>query len=271
MRGKKDLAIFMPGVLPRTIYQPGNFLLECVMAEGRMLKKRIAYSKKIAALHCDRSRTLYFMAYPHLDIEGRIEADPVLLKARVAPLLSWLHIEVEDSLKNLYRVGLIILYKADDNLYAQFTKFTDFQKIRKDREAQSAFPSPTPENSCELLSNQGKVKLSKDKISQVNKRQASPALQAAFNKMPLNIYALIGKLKKEVGWPKDHLIPEEVLLKVCGTYSRGKVKKAWPWFTTSIKRACEDYTAKKNIEEGEKFKKAPISAALKGLIERIGG
>jgi len=239
------------------------------MAEGRMLKKRIAYSKKIASLNCDRSRTLYFMAYPHLDVEGRIEADPVLLKARVAPLLNWLHTEVEDSLKNLYKVGLIVLYEVDDNLYAQFTKFSDFQKIRKDREADSLFPSPTQDNSCELPINQGKDKISKDKISKDN-NTPSLALQAAFKEIPLNLYALIGKLKKQVGWPKDFQIPEEVLLKVCATYNKDKVKQPWAWFTTSIKRACEDYSAKKNIEEGEKFKKMPIAKAIEGLVRGIG-
>ena len=46
------------------------------MAEGRMLKKEISDSKKLGRLPSDRPRVLYLMMLPHLDVKGRLYADP---------------------------------------------------------------------------------------------------------------------------------------------------------------------------------------------------
>jgi hypothetical protein len=46
------------------------------MAEGRMLKRRITLSKKMAALKTDKARLLWFYMLPFTDVEGRINADP---------------------------------------------------------------------------------------------------------------------------------------------------------------------------------------------------
>jgi hypothetical protein len=46
------------------------------MADGRMLKRRITKSKKLAALKTDKARLLWFYLLPFTDVEGRMEADP---------------------------------------------------------------------------------------------------------------------------------------------------------------------------------------------------
>jgi len=119
------------------------------MAEGRMLSKRVTRSNKIADLSSDTARMIYSWLIPYTDVEGRMEADPRLLKADIAPLLDHITPEVINRLLiELHKIGLIILYSSDDGLkkYLQIMKFGDNQKnLRKDREAPSRIPGPTPE------------------------------------------------------------------------------------------------------------------------------
>lgn len=123
------------------------------MAQGRMLNKRISKSKKFAALKNDRQRTLYMMTLPHLDCEGRIEGDPHIIKGQVCPYLNSHNLKsIENDLKALHQVGLILRYEIDGEVYIQVTQFDKFQSINKSREAASHIPPPTPE---QLQTNSG--------------------------------------------------------------------------------------------------------------------
>jgi len=117
------------------------------MAEGRMLSKRVTRSGKVSALSSDTARMVYSWLIPYTDVEGRMEADPRLLKADIAPLLDHITPGVINSvLQELHKIGLIILYSPPDDTkqYLQITKFEDNQKnLRKDREAPSRIPKPT--------------------------------------------------------------------------------------------------------------------------------
>ena len=144
------------------------------MAEGRMLKKRISYSDKFAAIKSDKARVLYFMMFPHLDCEGRIEAEPIIIKGTICPYIKNQTIRgISKSLQELHDVKLLILYNIKGKQYLQYTRFEDFNKIDKSREAISVIPAPTPE---QLQSNSrgtppevklSKVKLSKDKTTTI--------------------------------------------------------------------------------------------------------
>ena len=112
------------------------------MATGRMLRKRLSKSKKFAALKTDAARCLYCMIYPHTDVEGRVEAEPVILRGEVLPYLNWDNEKIEMCLHDLHQVGLIILYEIDGNSYAQFIRFEDFQTLDKKKEAKSQIPPP---------------------------------------------------------------------------------------------------------------------------------
>jgi hypothetical protein len=120
------------------------------MAEGRMLKKRISRSKKFAALKSHRTRMLYLMLYPHTDIKGRMEADPDLIKSEIVPRLSLSENQIYEDLKILARIGLILLWRNNDDLYLEITRFDDFQSLREDREAPSKIDDPTPEQLLEF-------------------------------------------------------------------------------------------------------------------------
>jgi len=136
------------------------------MAEGRMIKKRIATSKKIAAVG-DSAALLYFMMYPHSDVQGRVEGCPDLIKGQMLTYFkAWNGSKIQKCLRDLQKIGLILLYNVEGNQYIQFTRFEDFQTLNPDREAKSIIPEPTPDNSGvdPEESPLSKVKLSKDKV-----------------------------------------------------------------------------------------------------------
>ena len=117
-----------------------------------MIDKRIAKSKKLACLKHDRSRVLYFMILPHLDVEGKFTGDPEEIKEDCCPKLKYSVIKIAESIIELSDVGLLNLYEVNGLAFIQYTKFDDFQVgIRKDKEAPSRIPNqvrtkdePTP-------------------------------------------------------------------------------------------------------------------------------
>ena len=139
------------------------------MAEGRMIKKVIANSKKLA-LCGDRARVIYFMMLPHTDIEGRIKACPPIVKGQYLTMLKYTELVIQKALDELHDVGLIVLYESDGNQYAEYTRFSDFQTLNPSREAESKISAPTQDNSrvVERTLYKDKLSLSKDKLSKDN-------------------------------------------------------------------------------------------------------
>ena len=116
------------------------------MAEGRLLKKNISHSRRLAELKTDSARMLWLMMLPHLDIKGRLHAAPEMIKGNVVPRLKHLSEDkVEALLQDLHRVGLVFIYQADGDTYLQFRKFEVFQNLRPGKEAESRIPAPDPE------------------------------------------------------------------------------------------------------------------------------
>ena len=113
------------------------------MARGRMIDKRIAKSKKLAALKHDRSRVLYFMILPHLDVEGKFTGDPEEIKEDCCPKLKYSVMKIAESIIELADAELLKLYEVDYRPFIKYIKFDDFQiGIRKDKEAPSRIPNP---------------------------------------------------------------------------------------------------------------------------------
>ncbi len=117
------------------------------MASGRMLKKDISNSEKLGKVKSDRARVLYFMLLPHLDVEGRLEANTRQIKGQVVTMLPYSEKAIQVALEQLHVSGLIILYSNTEKQYLQFTRFNDFQSLNPEREAKSTIPAPTPEDS----------------------------------------------------------------------------------------------------------------------------
>ena len=118
------------------------------MAEGRMLKKVISTSRRLADLKTDSARMLYAWIIPHLDIEGRMYAEPSIIKGRVVPRLKlFTEHKIKECLLDMARVGVITLYSVDGDEYLQLRKFGDYQTLRPEKEAKSTIPAPLPEDS----------------------------------------------------------------------------------------------------------------------------
>ena len=118
------------------------------MADGRMLKKAISTSRRLADLKTDSARMLYTWIIPHLDVEGRFYADPDMIKGAIVPRVKdFDEQKIQECLTDMADVGLILLYIVDGDIYLQLRKFEDHQNIKKDREAPSKIPSPINTNS----------------------------------------------------------------------------------------------------------------------------
>jgi len=115
-----------------------------------MIDKRIAHSRKLGAA-TDPARLLWFMIYPNLDCEGRIEFDDLDdLRLEILPLFRWSLKKIGNALNNLADIGLVILYPNEKRIAIEFNRFGDFQTgLRKEREAPSQIPASgvAPENS----------------------------------------------------------------------------------------------------------------------------
>jgi len=119
------------------------------MADGRMLKKKISTSRRLAALKTDSARLLYTWLIPHLDIEGRFSADPAVVKGQIVPRLKHLTEEkVNQILIDMAQNELIYMYSNDGDRFLELRHFRDEQNIREDRERQSTIPAP---DQCEPL------------------------------------------------------------------------------------------------------------------------
>ena len=116
------------------------------MPEGRMLKKVVSTSQKLANLKSDSARLLYTWLIPHLDIEGRFSADPKIVKGYVVPRLKMSLKKISEYLEDMAKNNLIILYEMDGDRYLQLRKFKDIQILRKKRESKSIIPPPARES-----------------------------------------------------------------------------------------------------------------------------
>ena len=113
------------------------------MAEGRMLRRKIALDKRLAQLSSDRSRLFFTWCIPFLDVEGRMTGDPEVVKAMVFPLLkSFTAKTIEQDIADCADFGLVRAYAVHGERYLYFPGFNKNQQLRRDREAASVIPPP---------------------------------------------------------------------------------------------------------------------------------
>ena len=186
------------------------------MAEGRMLKKAISTSRRLADLKTDSARMLYTWIIPHLDVEGRFYADPSMIKGSVVPRIkSFTEGKISECLVDMAEVGLINLYTIDGDQYLYLRKFEDHQNIKKDREAASKIPAPDittpdqiPQTPDKLLTNsrdcdpsraRAEVKIREDKISKEKGARAIPPSKMKFLDSVFLTASEHEKLKEAIG------------------------------------------------------------------------
>lgn len=88
------------------------------------------------------------MMYPHADVAGRLDADPLYIKGQIVTFLEYTIPKIQSCLEDLNHVGLIILYTFNEQQYLEMVRFGDFQKLNPDREAPSEIPAPPVKRRC---------------------------------------------------------------------------------------------------------------------------
>jgi len=154
--------------------------------EGRILKKVISQSRRLALLSSDTYRLIYTWLLPHLDIEGRFSANPEVIKGMIVPRIKRITISIiEKALLEMHELELIILYNVDGDRFLEVRKFKDHQYLDLKREAPSHIPSIDKGELIELsASSQGVIiensPVSKVKESKVKEIGATPKVVATF-------------------------------------------------------------------------------------------
>lgn len=122
------------------------------MPDGRFVSKQIAQSEQLGAVPL-AADYLFTRCIPHLDREGRITGNPILLKAIVCPLQDEIQSgSIPDLLRTLGGQGLILWYEAEGKQVVEFPQFTKHQKGAKfEREAASRFPAFNSETATDLV------------------------------------------------------------------------------------------------------------------------
>jgi hypothetical protein len=139
------------------------------MAKGRFVSKQITIDKKVNDLADPWSMLGFTWLISHADREGRTNGDPAVVKSMIFPRQNGnVSIEyMEEMIISWQNSGLIIYYEDENDRYIQFTGFEKHQTgLRKDREPESMIPEFNPDN-CRIVDGEKRVKLSKDKLSQV--------------------------------------------------------------------------------------------------------
>lgn len=189
------------------------------MAEGRMLKREISDSKKLGQLKSDRARVLYFMMLPHLDIKGRLKADPEQIKGQICTMLPYSVKSIQSALEALHNVGLILLYQNGEAQFLEYTRFEDFQKLYPNKEAESKIIGPTPEDYSELQRTPLKVKVKEVKTNKGKYTQEFDLFWKKFKGRWIpedNRHEKGGKLLAFEEWKKLSLDDQRKAWKVAG-------------------------------------------------------
>ena len=111
------------------------------MAKGRFLSKTIATSRQLDGLSW-RAELLFYRCIPHLDRDGRMDGDPVLVKSIVAPRNSKLPATaIPRLIHELALAELVVVYEVEGVAVLAFPKFREHQTgMKYEREAPSRLP-----------------------------------------------------------------------------------------------------------------------------------
>lgn len=112
------------------------------MARGRMINTAIAEDEQFNEMSIN-AQFLFVRTIPHLDRDGLITGNPVLLAAKIAPLLTQLHGEIGSVIQEWIENEFVILYKDGKRDVLFFPSFRKNQiGMRYEREPESEFAPP---------------------------------------------------------------------------------------------------------------------------------
>lgn len=146
---------------------------------GRMLSASLSQSRKFARLDNNDHRLMYVMILPHVDCEGRHDAEPTILAGKCFTSLGFTTEQVQVALGDMSNVGLIHLYEIDGEMFLEIVDFLDYQIIRRKangdpvREAPSKIPSRPTRRSTDAEVRQNRVRSASEVPADVRQERDS--------------------------------------------------------------------------------------------------
>jgi len=245
------------------------------MARIRYLKPDFFKDEDIAELP-HQVRIFYAGLWCYADRAGRLEDRPKRLKAEIFPYEDF---DIEAGLQRLSspkksnNKPFLVRYKKDGYSYIQILQWDKHQKPHP-TEKKSEIPPP---NNIDLtvkepLKQSGEGNGDGEGNGEGNgepQGEKPPAENTLLNtelkkvfKAGFNIYALIGRVKKESS--EGAQIPDPVLLRVCSRYweEKSKIEDEWPWFLAVVKREWL-------LEQHNNIKIAPMASSIKEIMRGV--
>lgn len=114
---------------------------------GRILSASLSQSRKFSRLENNDHRLMYVMLIPHVDCEGRHDAEAAILAGKCYTSLGFTPEQIMVGLGDMANVGLIHLYEVNGDMFLEVDDFLEHQIIRRKangdpvREAPSRIPS----------------------------------------------------------------------------------------------------------------------------------
>jgi hypothetical protein len=112
------------------------------MARGRMVSHTVATDKRLNSIS-EEAELAFLKTIPHLDRDGIIIGDPILLSAKVCPRRPKLAAMMEEIIQEWLAAGLAIVYEPGEDQLLFFPGFSKNQVgMRYEREPISIYPPP---------------------------------------------------------------------------------------------------------------------------------
>lgn len=145
------------------------------MAKARMIHNKISRSLQVQNLSLE-AQLLFTWMIPHADDAGRIRGEANYIRATVVPLKDWTTEQVEKYIIEIQKEKLIYRWQQDGMWIIEFVKWTQHQRLRKDRLKSSELP-PFPNRDVPLTTNWQ---------PEDNQEQDSTATQYEYNEIESN-------------------------------------------------------------------------------------
>jgi len=108
--------------------------------EGRMIRKSISQSKKVAKLSPE-ALSLFCLLIPHFNAHGKMNGNPHYIKGEIVPLIDFLNInKIIECLKEIRQHTNVKWFQLDGMYYLHSINQDEHQDIRVDRRGEDYLP-----------------------------------------------------------------------------------------------------------------------------------
>jgi len=112
------------------------------MRHRRMVSSSITTSLKVNSMTIP-ARLLYTWMLTRADDHGRLEGDPLHIKANVFPMTDFTGVQIAEFLNEMVKADLIIWYVAEGKCYIQINDWDKYQTFHGITRSESKLPKPT--------------------------------------------------------------------------------------------------------------------------------